>query len=273
MQTEVRSIAKTAENGHFKNTYAPLDAVMDYALPLLAKHKLGLSQFPITLGGKHYLHSVLFHESGVNVQSDIELLVTKQDPQGLGSALTYEKRQTVMAFLGLSAKDEDDDANKAAGHLPSPTQEQLDEIAAICKSLKFPQEEVDRKLRNLRTADQAVIALNDLDTIIAGRAAAIKARKAAESAEVHIDVIEDDAPEASPVVLAKRLKALGLKDDVTVRELIRANTGKPFLKNCKPSDLEKLARALTRIEAGDEKLPGDWYAPTTEALVVEEPTA
>lgn len=271
LQSDVRGIAKTAENGHFKNTYAPLDEVMDTALPLLTANKLSLMQFPVTIDGKHILHSVLAHESGASMQTSIELLLTKQDPQGLGSAITYERRQTVMAILGLSAKDEDDDGNKASNHLPPPTQAHLDEIAEICKSLKFPDDQVEEKLKRLRTDDQAVLAISDLDKIIAGRAAAIRARKATEhavTAEVTEEVTELDRISAQ--ALTSRLEALRLQDPANVRAIIRTTTKKPFLKNCTPQELGALADRLDNIESGEEKLPDDWVREEASARVEEQ---
>jgi hypothetical protein len=270
LQAEVQGLGKTAKNDHFKNTYAPLDEVMDAALPLLTKNKLSLMQWPITVGNEHFLHSVLAHESGVSMQSDIKLLLVKQDPQGLGSALTYTRRQSVMAILGLSAKDEDDDGNKASNHLPPPTQEHLDEIAAICKLLKFPDEEVEKKLRGMRTDDQAVLALNDLEKIMAGRAAAIKARQAAE----HAQPIEiEDEPSLSVNSISKRLMALKLKDNATIRMFIKAQTGKTLIGACKPADLAKISDALDRVESGEESLPADYYGPTDHEQIVQEDIA
>lgn len=222
LQKEVEGLGKTAKNDHFKNTYAPLDEVMDAALPLLTEHGLSLMQWPVTVGAEHFLHTILAHESGVSMQSDVKLLLTKQDPQGLGSALTYTRRQTVMAILGLSAKDEDDDGNKASNHLPPPTQEHLDQVAEICKLLKFPDEEVEKKLRNIRTDDQAILALNKLDEIMAGRAAAIRARQAADQAQT---IPVDDEPVLSVASITKRLTALKLKDNAKIREFIRVHTG------------------------------------------------
>ncbi|MDI3211789.1 ERF family protein [Arthrobacter sp. AL12] len=271
LQAEVQGLGKTAKNDHFKNTYAPLDEVMDAALPLLTKNKLSLMQWPITVGTEHFLHSVLAHESGVSMQSDIKLLLVKQDPQGLGSALTYTRRQSVMAILGLSAKDEDDDGNKASNHLPPPTQEHLDEIAAICKSLKFPEEEVDRKLRGLRTDDQAVIALDDLDKIMAGRAAAVRARKAADNAQTI--PVGDEPSHVSTEAIAKRLQALQLRDNATIRQFIKVHTGKTLIGACKADDLAKLDEVLARVESGEEKLPGDWYGSTDHEQIVQEDVA
>lgn len=270
LQKEVEGLGKTAKNDHFKNTYAPLDEVMDAALPLLTKNGLSLMQWPITVGTEHFLHTVLLHESGVSMQSDVKLLLVKQDPQGLGSALTYTRRQTVMAILGLSAKDEDDDGNKASNHMPAPTQEHLDAIASICATLKFPKEEVEKKLRGLRTDDQAVIALSDLDKIMAGRAAAIKARQAAENAQT---IPIADEPALSAGAITRRLTSLKLKDNAKIRDFIKVHTGKPLIGACKAPDLEKLDAALSRVESGEEKLPADWYGTTDDPQLVQEDVA
>jgi hypothetical protein len=51
-------------------------------------------------------------ESGEHLE-DVMLLMGKEDPQGQGSAITYARRYSLMAMLGLVA-DEDDDGNKAS---------------------------------------------------------------------------------------------------------------------------------------------------------------
>jgi hypothetical protein len=258
VQKEIKSIEKSAENAHFKNTYAPLDAVMDYILPIASKHGLIWMQWPISMGDKHFLHSVLAHESGVSMQTNTELLLQKKDPQGLGSALTYERRQTTMSTFGLSAKDEDDDGNKASGHLPPPTQQQLDEIAAICASLKFPPEDVAKKLKNLRSADQALIALDDLDKIIQGRAAGIKARKATESVEIEVKDDSETKPTARAEEVADHIMRLNLRPE-KASELIKLHTKRDRLEQAKPWELKVLDGALDRIESGEEQLPLDWF--------------
>lgn len=259
VQLEVQAMGKTAENGHFKNTYAPLDVVMDTALPLLTKHDLGLMQWPITVNGEHYLHTVLAHTSGVSMQSDIKLLLSKKDPQGLGSAITYERRQTVMAILGLSAKDEDDDGNKASGHLPPPTQEQLDQIAAICADLKYPPEQLEKRIASLRTEDHATVAIANLNKVIAAKAREVTALDNAKNIAV-----QDDKPIAKNrntiEYVTKRLQEFGFKDSKTIKQFIFVKTQKPLIGNCKLEDLEILNTALDRISSGEEVLPDSWLA-------------
>jgi hypothetical protein len=65
-------------------------------------------------GGRPVLGYRLQHaQSGEKVGGVMPLLLTKQDPQGLGSALTYARRYSLCAVLNLVA-DDDDDGNTAS---------------------------------------------------------------------------------------------------------------------------------------------------------------
>jgi hypothetical protein len=114
LQADLMPVAKTADNPFFKSSYAPLTEVMKSVQPLLAKHKLAVSQWVTYLdGGQSALRTILIHESGQTIEDVQPLLLSKQDPQGQGSAITYARRYGVMAVLGIVA-DEDDDGNAAS---------------------------------------------------------------------------------------------------------------------------------------------------------------
>ena len=113
----VKSILKSTilaggKNPHFKSDYIQLDALLKKIDPVCQKCGLGIMMFPTGTG----LITILFHrESGQYIQSYYELILDKQNPQGVGSALTYAKRQTLQAMFGLSAgPEEDDDGNEAS---------------------------------------------------------------------------------------------------------------------------------------------------------------
>ena len=113
----VKSILKSTilaggKNPHFKSDYIQLDALLKKIDPVCQKCGLGIMMFPTGTG----LITILFHrESGQYIQSYYELILDKQNPQGVGSALTYAKRQTLQALFGLSAgPEEDDDGNEAS---------------------------------------------------------------------------------------------------------------------------------------------------------------
>lgn len=120
LQADLKPVAKSANNPFYKSSYAPLSEVMETIQPILAKHKLAITQFPTNLDGVSALQTVLIHESGQSLLfAPVPLLLTKHDAQAQGSAMTYARRYGIMAVLGVVA-DEDDDGNKAIEPSESP---------------------------------------------------------------------------------------------------------------------------------------------------------
>lgn len=108
-QAKIGHAAKDATNPHFKNKYATLESVIDASKGPLLENKILISQ---SLNTDNVLVTTLFHESGEFLQSEIKLMLNKQDMQQLGSAVTYGRRYALAALLGIS--QEDDDGNAAA---------------------------------------------------------------------------------------------------------------------------------------------------------------
>jgi hypothetical protein len=55
------------------------------------------------------------HKSGEWLGSHFTMKPVKNDPQGIGSCITYMRRYALAAILGLNI-DEDDDGNQASGN-------------------------------------------------------------------------------------------------------------------------------------------------------------
>lgn len=113
-QQEVKNPTNTAVNPHFKSRYAPLSEVLNDVRPLLAKHGLAVIQFPGGDGETVSITTMLVHDSGEWLEFPPLVLKTdKLTPQGAGSAITYGRRYTLAAVLGISSED-DDDGNEAS---------------------------------------------------------------------------------------------------------------------------------------------------------------
>jgi hypothetical protein len=116
-QAEFSAVPKGSNNPFFKSKYAALPDVVAHAAPVLARHGLAVSQHitaTVTDGkASDSLITILLHESGQFIQSTMLLHLPKADPQGQGSAVTYARRYSYMAALGLVA-DDDDDGNAAS---------------------------------------------------------------------------------------------------------------------------------------------------------------
>ena len=108
LKKEVGAISKEETNPFFKSKYFDINGLIKHLEPILEKNNIILLQ-PIIEGS---LVSMLVDvESGETLESSLELPVF-DDPQKLGSCITYYRRYTLQSLLGLQA--EDDDANAAS---------------------------------------------------------------------------------------------------------------------------------------------------------------
>lgn len=121
----VGTINKGSNNPFFKSKYAALpDILSDIHQPLLDAG-LVISQHPTGANG---LTTILIHaESGEFMMDTYTMTPTKNDPQGMGSCITYQRRYAVGAVLSLNI-DEDDDGNGASGNKEGGKNEQTPEL-------------------------------------------------------------------------------------------------------------------------------------------------
>lgn len=117
---ELKNPPKDSVNPHFKSRFADLATVIDTVKPTLVKHKLAVIQLPTEHNGQPALATTLVHESGEWMRSVTLLCAAKSDPQGIGSAITYQRRYSLQAALNITA-DDDDDGNH--GSAPRPQQQ------------------------------------------------------------------------------------------------------------------------------------------------------
>ena len=132
-QAELPAVPKDSENPHFRNKYASLGAITEAMRPHLKNHGLGYMQYMAHRDGFQFMITRFAHTSGQWIEDDGYLLnPTKNDPQGMGSAVTYGRRYTISAFAGIISED-DDDGNRASEPAPAkklppvPKAEQLQE--------------------------------------------------------------------------------------------------------------------------------------------------
>lgn len=118
MQTELEQPLKNANNPFFKSKYVPLENVVDSITRAASKHGLSFTQFPSSdENGNVTVGTMVMHESGEWIEYDpICLKPVKNDPQAVGSAITYAKRYALSAIFGITS-DNDDDGNEAT-HFP-----------------------------------------------------------------------------------------------------------------------------------------------------------
>lgn len=121
-QGEVKDPTKDGKANYGK--YVQLDGLLDAIRPVLSKHGLSVLQMPGGDGQQITITTILMHESGEWMESEpFTLKATKIDPQGAGSAVTYGRRYSLSAILGV-AWDADDDGAAASNPIKTKQPEQ-----------------------------------------------------------------------------------------------------------------------------------------------------
>jgi hypothetical protein len=103
---------RTRSGDRYTFSYAPLDAILAACRPALAKHGLAIVQ-QLEHNGQPSIRTELRHADGGVIGASFPLPHMPESPQQLGSLVTYLRRYTLTALLGVAA-EEDDDGNQAA---------------------------------------------------------------------------------------------------------------------------------------------------------------
>lgn len=114
VQRQLQPVLKDSENPFTKSWYASLKSVMAACRDALFDNGIWLCQYPVPVDSPGCLGLVtkLTHAESGQWQSSLAVVpLPKADPQGLGSAITYARRYTLCAMLGIVT--EDDDAEEA----------------------------------------------------------------------------------------------------------------------------------------------------------------
>lgn len=110
-------ITRDAANDFFKSKYAPLETILPAIKDPLKQAGLVFTQVPNGANGLKTL--IIDVASGEFIEGVCEMTPAKNDPQGQGSAMTYMRRYSLVAMLGLNT-DEDDDGNAASSVAKNP---------------------------------------------------------------------------------------------------------------------------------------------------------
>ena len=110
--------SKRVDAGSRKYHYADLAGVLAVVRPVLSRHGIALLQPIERVGEELVLHTWLLGY-GETLASSMPLVAQLSNPQALGSVLTYCRRYSLCALVGVAADDDDDDGHEA-GQRPPP---------------------------------------------------------------------------------------------------------------------------------------------------------
>ena len=86
--------------------YAPMEECRAACIDSLTKYGLTVIQFPISEDERAGVETILTHSTGQFISNEYTIKA-KQSPQELGSLITYLRRYSYMAVLGLAPEDDD----------------------------------------------------------------------------------------------------------------------------------------------------------------------
>ena len=106
-QLHVENALKSSTNPHFKSKYADLAEILNTVRPVFSANGIAIVQTPTFESGVASVETMLCHESGEFISSVCSSPVSKQDAQGIGSAITYLRRYSLAAMCGIAQADDD----------------------------------------------------------------------------------------------------------------------------------------------------------------------
>lgn len=108
LRSKIGKVSKNKENPFFHSQYFDINKLLEQLQPLLEELNLNLTQ-PLS---RNTVSSIIEDLDGEeSIESSLEL-PDIQDPQKMGSAITYYRRYTLKSLLAI--QEEDDDGNKAS---------------------------------------------------------------------------------------------------------------------------------------------------------------
>ena len=215
-EADVTNPKNSAENPFHHNRYAPLQDILAYVRPLLAQHKLAVSQLLHSDGDAIGVTTVLMHESGEYIAETATISVQsekgKSHAQLAGSNVTYLRRYALAAVLGIASED-DDDGN--AG-LQQRKQSTASEPAKNQKSESPANSMGSREISE--RAGAAIKAISDLDDPTVADGYTLDFRKAYQS---------KDRDECYRIMTEVERKAKELREAYKDKEPAHEDTERP----------------------------------------------
>lgn len=197
-QAEMPAVKFNSVNPFLKNKYADLGAIIETAQPILAKFGLAVSQMVYSEDDKIGVETVLFHASGEYIGSSMSMATEtekgKSAAQVAGSIITYIRRYSLAAILGMYA-DEDGDGNAA----PRPT------ATLVQKKVEDPQAPVMTLERALIQTNSEGVAYGELPSEKL-QAMQLGISKALKNSNLNADdrKVYEDKLAATKIILAAR---------------------------------------------------------------------
>jgi hypothetical protein len=170
-QKEMTAALKGSKNPFFKSKYADLNAILeackgplnDNGIIILQPHRIDLVPNPTGVHEVLVVETILLHETGDHLISETKMELPKSnDPQALGSCISYCRRYGLQSFISLPAVDDD-----AEGAMNRKTADKTKTFKTEKKSDK-PAPKKDDKKKSFRNKDKAPVVEENNDEELFG---------------------------------------------------------------------------------------------------------
>jgi len=122
-RSQVDSVERTSKNEFLNYHYANINNIIDTIKPVLYDLGMGYVQTIQYVDGIDLLNTRVFLVDYPEeyIESNVRLIMVKEDSQSLGSSITYNRRYSLISIFSLEV--EDDDGERAVKTKPkTPTQ-------------------------------------------------------------------------------------------------------------------------------------------------------
>jgi len=128
VQGELRGYREDSNNPFFRSKYGDLSSVWAAIRQPLADNGLAVVQTLIDGNGDNRirLKTTLAHTSGEWISGVLSLRPVKDDPQAVGSAITYARRYSLAAIVGVAPEDDDGEAAQGRRMVGQAIHEELE---------------------------------------------------------------------------------------------------------------------------------------------------
>lgn len=184
IQSAICGLKKDAKNPFHKSKYMNLSTIVNALKPILyendcySSHELGLGE-----NDKPFLESKICYKDGTKILSCKSPLPVKDsnDPQKLGSAITYMRRYNLTALLEI--EEDDDDGNGASnnqnshqklGNIAAGVKGEMNQLKNIKKSNDDDKKEKAQSyFQKLKKDIEACGSIEEIDGILEEQSSAI----------------------------------------------------------------------------------------------------
>jgi len=136
-QGAMSGAVKDSTNPYFKSKYADLSAVWEDIRKPFSDNGLSVVQMPCGGIGSVTVITQITHASGQWMRSRLTMVPVKNDPQGIGSGITYARRYSLAAMAGVYQIDDDGNtASKTGQAIDNTVVIDMKKINSIAKDAK-----------------------------------------------------------------------------------------------------------------------------------------